>query len=360
VVPTFLSGAARRSFSRAHHSLKPLAVAVLIMVGGVGCGGATSSAGSNTPAVVSVSSVTFKGSAGFFTDDVANQEGFFKQEGLNVTFLQTSNGAQYLQFMISGSVQGGITDLGPALTTIGKGADIKVLGATVDKNVFELTAAKGQTWANGLTDWRQIMQALVGRTVGVSGLGAATDIALRGMLIAAGVQPTQVHILGVGTQAAAGTQMKIGNVQAVVEEFSNEPYFAEQGVGQPLLKFADAPVDTVANVSIGLIFNGKWYASNKAVANRWLKAEQLAEKWIEDPANTTKAAALMADWVNVDQSAGLADLTGIRQLYKATPADFHVPRQNITNELQLLNEEGILPKSQNPSYDSFVVAPSTK
>jgi len=113
-------------------------------------------------------------------------------------------------------------------------------------------------------------------------------------------------------------------------------------------------------VSIGLIFNGKWYASNKAVANRWLKAEQLAEKWIEDPANTTKAAALMADWVNVDQSAGLADLTGIRQLYKATPADFHVPRQNITNELQLLNEEGILPKSQNPSYDSFVVAPSTK
>lgn len=307
--------------------------------------------------LTSVTSVTFVGSAGFFTDDVAREEGFFKKEGLDVRFLQVSSGAQYLQLLVSGSIQGGITDLGPALTAIGKGADIKVIGSTLNRNVFELSIAKGQTWADGLTGWREIMRSLIGKHVGVSGLGAATDISLRGLLFAAGIKPSEVRIIGIGTETAAATQLRAGTVQAAVEEFSNEPYFVETGAARPLLKFATVPVPTVSNVSIGLIFNGHWYAAHQAVAARWLRAEELAEHWAEDPANTEKAAALMASWVKVDQKAGLANLIAIRKLYEATPADFHVPRENIENELTLLNQAGILPRSQNPSYDSFVVTP---
>lgn len=336
---------------RMRHGLSHVAAAVAL---GLAFSPAAHAAGS----LVSVKAVTFVGSAGFFTDDVAQQEGFFKQEGLAVRFLQVSSGAQYLQLLVSGSIQGGITDLGPALTAIGKGADIKVIGATVDRNVFQLTVANGQTWSNGLTDWKSVMHGLIGKRVGVSGLGAATDISLRGLLFAAGINPSQVHIIGVGTQAAAATQLRAGAVQAVVEEFSNEPYFVQAKVGRPLLRFSTVPVSTVSHVSIGLIFNGHWYATHQSVAASWLKAEQLAEHWVEDPANTDKAAVLMANWVKIDQQAGLADVKAIRELYKATPADFHVPHQNIANELKLLNEAGILPASQNPSYDSFVVQPS--
>lgn len=341
--------------SKAGHSLSLVAV---VAASWLALSPIARAAGAADAALTSVSAVTFVGSAGFFTDDVAKEKGFFKQEGLDVHFLQVSSGAQYLQLLVSNSIQGGITDLGPALTAIGKGANIKVIGATVDRNVFQLTVAKGQTWADGLTDWKKIMQSLVGKRVGVSGLGAATDISLRGLLLAAGVNPAQVHILGIGTEAAAATQLRAGSVQAAVEEFSNEPYFVKADVGRPLLQFSTVPVATVSHVSIGLIFNGSWYATHQDVAARWLKAEQLAERWIEDPANTDAAAALMASWVKVDLSAGLADLTAIRKLYAATPADFHVPRENIANELKLLNEDGILPASLNPAYDSFVVKPN--
>ena len=195
----------------------------LLATAAMGLGAAASANAKGPPDAVKA--VTFVGSAGFFTDDVAQQEGFFKQEGLDVQFLQVSSGAQYLQLLVSGSIQGGITDLGPALTAIGKGADIKVIGATVDRNVFELTVATGQTWADGLTDWKQIMQALVGRPVGVSGLGAATDISLRGLLFAAGINPSKVHIIGIGTEAAAATQLRAGAVQAAIEEFEHRALF---------------------------------------------------------------------------------------------------------------------------------------
>ena len=66
----------------------------------------------------------------------------------------------------------------------------------------------------------------------------------------------------------------------------------------------------------------------------------------------------MAQWVKVDEKAGLADVEAIRELYKATPADFHVPRENVANKLTCSMRREILPASLNPSYDSFVVKPN--
>lgn len=142
--------------------------------------------------------------------EVTRARGHFRAEGLEVELVYTRGGNQAMQALVGGAVDYAGTSFDVALQAFANGAAIRRFASTGRLPLFALATAPRT--AGQITG----VQALEGRTVGVSGLGNADHVLVMFLMRRAGADPSRARFAALGTnlfEALRRGQVDAGMVQ---------------------------------------------------------------------------------------------------------------------------------------------------
>ncbi|MBI1993020.1 MAG: ABC transporter substrate-binding protein, partial [Deltaproteobacteria bacterium] len=243
-------------------------------------------AAAQTKILVGLSSVNIA----FLPAYVAQEKGFFKDEGLEVLFVMFNAGATNLQALIGGDIQ----IMGSAFVeTIGgraAGFDIKNFWGICNLMPFQLYSQpdfKSMKQAKNFwgicnlmpfqlysqPDFKSMKQAK-GKRFAISRFGSLTDFLTRATVSHFGLDPKEVTIMQIGSTPARFAALTAGGVDASIVWFPVTEIAKSKGFNKLLdLKevFPEWPYETFAAKE-------SWLAKEKATAGKFLRAYQRAVK----------------------------------------------------------------------------------
>jgi len=135
--------------------------------------------------------------------DIAEKQGFFKDEGLTIEVLYTEGGASTLTPLIAGSIDVAMSNgiLG-VIAAYAKGAPVRIITAEATGAAEAFWYAKTESGIKSLKDTN-------GKTVAFSSPGSSTNLILLQLVKAAGVSPKMVPTGGL---PATYTQVMTGQI----------------------------------------------------------------------------------------------------------------------------------------------------
>ena len=140
---------------------------------------------------------------------IAEQLGYFKAEGLDVTIVDFAGGAKALQAVVGGSadVVSGAFEHTVNMQFKGQPMRAFVLQGATPQIVLGVNPKT-------LPNFKSIAD-LKGKKVGVSAPGSSTNVVVNFLLAKAGLKPSDVSIVGVGTGSGAVAAMRSGQIDAM-------------------------------------------------------------------------------------------------------------------------------------------------
>ena len=140
---------------------------------------------------------------------IAEQLGYFKDEGLQVEISDFAGGSKALQALVGGSADVVSGAYEHTINMQAKGQPIKafVLQGRAPQIVF---AVSNKT----LPNYKSIAD-LKGKKIGVSAPGSSTNMMANFVLAKGGLKPTDVSFIGVGTSAGALSALRSGQIDAI-------------------------------------------------------------------------------------------------------------------------------------------------
>lgn len=138
---------------------------------------------------------------------VAHDAGLFASEGLEDQIILIPSGSQLAQVTVAGEVEVGSFNGSSAMAAALNGADIKIIGNTVNKMIFSIYAKPEIKTIEGLK----------GKKLGVTRFGSSTDISARYALRKHKLQPEKdVTILQMGSITSIMGGLQGGSIDAGV------------------------------------------------------------------------------------------------------------------------------------------------
>lgn len=215
---------------------------------------------------------------------IAKDEGFFAKHGLDVDLVAVTQNSNAPAALESGSVQVGMIQIANLLQLTDGGLDFVALagGAGNEKNVTKFAVVV----RSGL-DVKEA-KGLIGKKVGVPGIGASIDIYFRNWLLNNNVEPAQVSIVET-TFLAMADNLKAGNLDAVTPL---EPFISRitsQKIGYELFNL----IDLMPRPKVGaLLFASTrdWATKNASTIPELRAAISEADDFIRANPEKTRAA----------------------------------------------------------------------
>jgi NitT/TauT family transport system substrate-binding protein len=140
---------------------------------------------------------------------IAEQLGYFKAEGLDVTIVDFAGGARALQAVVGGSadVVSGAFEHTVNMQFKGQPMRAFVLQGRAPQIVLGVSP-KSMAGYKSAAD-------LKGRKIGVTAPGSSTNVMVNFILAKAGLKPSDVSIIGVGAAQGAVAAMRTGQIDAI-------------------------------------------------------------------------------------------------------------------------------------------------
>jgi NitT/TauT family transport system substrate-binding protein len=158
---------------------------------------------------------------------VAQQAGFYKEEGLDVEIRNTANASTALQLVASNSADVTHSTVEPMLFGYENGIRGKIIIQTNQRVIYSIAVPASSKVTN--------VQDLKGLKIGVSNLGSASLIVAKTILADAKIPATQDTFVPVGVGDQALVALRSDKVQAL--SLWDGPYGAMERSGQPLRYF---------------------------------------------------------------------------------------------------------------------------
>ena len=208
------------------------------------------------------------GHAKFF---VAKEEGFFKDEGLDVELVEFANSADGLAALRAGKLDLGAFGTTAPLVHISKGADIRIIGGVMGEDAAIITTAEKAATIKSVAD-------LKGKKIATVRL-ATGDAVLRGALDDAGINwKTDVQIFELKAPPAVIEAVKSGQVDAGAVWGPHDVRAEEAG----LKVIARSRTLQPGHPCCRLTVNAKDLAERPEVWGRFIRAFLRAEKFTRD------------------------------------------------------------------------------
>lgn len=235
----------------------------------------------------------------------AVEEGFFAEEGLDVTIIPSQGTAQVMQAIASGTAQFGFVDLPGVVLAQAGGTDIEMISVNYQKSPYAIFSL-----ANG-GDVQDIAQ-LEGLSLG-SGAGSITPKVIGGFMSQNGLSASSLEIVNVAPPARASALLS-GQVPAIEFFVMAKPGLekAAKEAGTELRTFllADNGLELYSN-GIGAL--GSYLDENPDVAEGFVRAAMRGWKFTLD--NPEKAADHIVKNVDgLDHDVVLAEIEVVRNL----------------------------------------------
>jgi len=140
---------------------------------------------------------------------VAERNGYFKEEGLEVEIPNFDGGAKALQALVGGSADMVSGAYEHTINMAAKKQPIKavVLQMKYSSIVLVMPKDKAASYNAG--------KGLKGMKVGVTAPGSSTNMFVNNILVKSGLKPTDISVVGVGTGAGAFAAMEKGELDAL-------------------------------------------------------------------------------------------------------------------------------------------------
>lgn len=224
---------------------------------------------------------------------VANDQGFFRRQGLQVALLPANSSSAAIAALIGGSMD--VVESAPDLVmaNVDKGIGLKYLLGNEGSNYVTLVVGNHLPLPDGLSR-TELMRGLAGRRIGVNAIGATLHLAALLMLEEAGLAAEDVDFVATGSAATTLSAWRAKAVDAQMT-FAPVPELLESlGLARPVLVLAD---DGPAPLRYRGLYSG-WVTSNAflerdpARADAFIAAMREAIDWLRDPANHREVLAL--------------------------------------------------------------------
>jgi NitT/TauT family transport system substrate-binding protein len=125
---------------------------------------------------------------------LAHQAGLYQKRGVNVELVEFQSGTDLIKAIVGGQLQSGVLGFTNAIAWASRGADLRVVGGA--QNGYHAMIVREDTGIEKIAD-------LKGRTIASQKEGSTADTVLRGVVFQqAGLQPSQVNVMGVSPQVA--------------------------------------------------------------------------------------------------------------------------------------------------------------
>ncbi|MGD1824068.1 ABC-type nitrate/sulfonate/bicarbonate transport system, periplasmic component [Chromobacterium violaceum] len=223
---------------------------------------------------------------------IAEQRGYFRDQGLKVSIADLPGGAKALQALVGGSADFAAGSFEHVLQMQAKGVPIQSIVTQGDRPGLVLMMRKDKA-----ASWRS-PASLKGLKVGVSAPGSGTHLFLNALLAKAGLAADAVSAIGVGTGATAVAALKRGEIDALVAVDPSVSLLEQEGA-------AVTKVDTREQAGAKAVYGGACAAGSiyaragfilrhprttQAVANAMVRAL----RWLKQATPAQVAAAVPA------------------------------------------------------------------
>ena len=125
---------------------------------------------------------------------LAHEAGLYKKRGVDVELVEFQSGTDLIKAIVGGQLHSGVLGFTNAIAWASRGADLKVVGGA--QTGYHAMIVREETGIDKIAD-------LKGRTIASQKEGSTADTVLRGVVFQqAGLQPSQVNVMGVSPQVA--------------------------------------------------------------------------------------------------------------------------------------------------------------
>lgn len=221
---------------------------------------------------------------------VAHSKGFFKKHNIDSTLVPGAGAPAILSAVLGGTTQVGLGVPSSTFATINQDAAVGVLPPYQSMD-FELLALDPGAQGD--------IKKLAGKTIGVTALGGATDVWLRDLLKAAGMNPAKdVTIIASGGMSSTEAALRSGSIHAAVITGPLTPMLEHAGLR--VIKVASAlkgqrrGVDEWG-IEIMWVGSRNYFQSNPRLASSYCAAMADTIAWMADPANSGAGARLVEE-----------------------------------------------------------------
>lgn len=235
----------------------------------------------------------------------AKEEGFFKEEGLDVTIIPSQGTAQVMQAIATGTAQFGFVDLPGVVLAQAGGTDIKMISVNYQKAPYAIfSLANGGNVENAAQ--------LEGLSLG-SGAGSITPKVIAGFMSQSGLDASKLQIVNVAPPARASALLT-GQVPAieffVMAKPGLENAAKESGTELRTFLLADNGLELYSN---GIGASGAYLEQNPEIAKGFVRAALRGWKFALE--NPEKAAdAIMKNVDGLKREVVLAEIEVVRNL----------------------------------------------
>jgi len=244
---------------------------------------------------------------------ITERLGYFREAGLDVEILDVAGGAKALEALIGGSAD--ITAGAFDHTIQMQAKDQHIVGVVLFGRhpTFALAIRNERA-----SDYRD-PTSLKGMKIGVTALGSQTQFMVEYLAIQAGLAPSEISFVSVGSGTGAVAAIRNGAVDAVV---TGEPALtALESAGDVRIVADTRTNEGTTKIYGGLYPSGTVYTRSSFVREnpRTIQAFALAMvrtlRWMDRASVEDIADILPADWSKPDRNVFLASLRGTRDMF---------------------------------------------
>jgi NitT/TauT family transport system substrate-binding protein len=289
------------------------------------------------------------GKAGFYylPLTIAEQLGYFKAEGLDVEISDFAGGAKALEALVGGSVDVVSGAYEHTIDMQSRGQHLRAFALMGRAPQISIGVASAKAAAvNSAAE-------LKGMKVGVSAPGSSTNMALNFFLAQAGLKPSDVSVIAVGTSAGAIAALKSGEIDAIsnvdpvmtmLEQRHDVKIIADARTMKGTEQLFGGPMPA-ATLYAPEDFIKKYPGTTQALANAIVHAD----RWLAQAGPSDIVKAVPESYLLGDRALYLASFAKVRDAFSP---DGLIPEQGTRTALKVL-------ASFNPRIDPAKIDLST-
>ena len=235
---------------------------------------------------------------------LAEDQGFFRKHGLDVTSVFTGSGSVTSQALLAGEARLASTSVGPTAAAVSAGADFVILAGTIHILPF-------QFWVS--PQMRQPAD-LKGKRIGISTFGSGSHLAAEVALQTLGLDPVRdkIAIIQVGTQPDRVAALVTGRIEAS----PLEPGFGQAAKDKGLTVMSDLMKLDAPYLNTVIVASRRYVKENPQLTEALLKGVVDGLAFLPNPANEKAVKSVLA------RRLKLTTPQGIQVMYDAT-LDIH-------------------------------------
>jgi len=243
---------------------------------------------------------------------IAHDAGIFSKHCLNATLVPINAGPAGLAQLQSGSLQFSDTSPDNVLVARAKDLPVKIVVGESTILAISLVARKGLQLPDENAGYRSVMKGLVGKKIGVYGIGSGSEYIVRALMRGADLDPNAVTYIGVGPTPTGLAALDNGAVDAVVLLDPGQDIAVKLDYGHivvDLRKSGVGPKDLadLSGMYLVKVASDDFLREHADIARRFVEANQDTERWVHDPANFPQVLDMMKKRVPLGQVVPDAD-----------------------------------------------------